>query len=152
MQPLFILVGTFILVLVVARIIKKSWQPYLAGKLGMSIMLVFTASGHFLFPDGMALMLPESIPFRKEIIYATGVIELAAAVGILVPRLQRLTGWVLIIFFISILPANIYAAMHRVNLQTASYDGKGLEYLWFRIPLQILFIAWVYYFVIGKKK
>jgi uncharacterized membrane protein len=152
MQPLFILIGTFILVLVVSRIIKKNWRPYFAGKLAMSVMLVFTASGHFLFPDGMALMLPESIPFRKEIIYATGVIELAAAVGILIPRFQRLTGWLLIIFFISILPANIYAAMHRVNLQTASYDGKGLEYLWFRIPLQILYIEWVYYFVIGKKK
>jgi len=152
MEPLLILIGTFIFGLISLRVVRKSWMPFPAGKLAMSIMLVFTAAGHFLYPEGMALMLPESIPFRKEIIYATGVIELAAAIGILIPRFQRLTGWLLIIFFVSILPANIYAAIHRVNLQTATYDGKGTEYLWFRIPLQILFIAWVYYFVIPKRK
>ena len=92
-------------------------------------------------------MLPEFIPFKKAIIFLTGCIEIAAANGLVIPRLRKLTGWLLIIFFILILPANIYAAIHHVNLETATNDGNGLKYLWFRIPLQVFFIAWVYFFV-----
>jgi uncharacterized membrane protein len=114
-------------------------------------MLLVTAIGHFLYPAGMALMLPDFIPFKKEVIYLTGIIEVAAAIGLLIPRFQKLTAWLLILFFVMILPANIYAAIHHVNLTTATYDGSGLNYLWFRIPLQVLFIAWVYYFAIKNK-
>jgi uncharacterized membrane protein len=118
----------------------------------MSVMLIFTGISHFLFAEGMALMLPGFIPFKKEVIYLTGVIEIAAAAGLLIPRLRKMTAWLLIIFFIAILPANIHAAIHHVNLRTASFDGSGLNYLWFRVPLQILFIGWVYYFGIKKDK
>ena len=69
-----------------------------------------------------------------------------AAIGLLIPRFQRLTSILLILFFIVLLPANIYAAMLRVNLQTANFDGKGPSYLWIRVPLQLVFIGWVWYF------
>lgn len=150
MEPLFILIITFILTLVIVRGIKKRWMYSFAGRLAMSVMLLFTGVGHFMYPDGMALMLPEFIPFKKELIYLTGVIEIAAAAGLLIARLKRLTAWLLIIFFIVILPANINAAIHHVNLKTTAFDGKGPGYLWFRVPLQILFIAWVYYAGIKK--
>ena len=42
------------------------------------------------------------------------------------------------------LPANIYAAIKRVDYQKATFNGSGANYLWFRIPLQILFIVWMY--------
>jgi hypothetical protein len=29
-----------------------------------------------------------------------------------------------------------------------AFDGNGLNYLWFRVPLQILFIVWVYFSLI----
>jgi len=51
-------------------------------------------------------------------------------------------------FFVLILPANIHAAIHHVNLETATNDGNGLNYLWFRIPLQVFYIAWVYFFAV----
>jgi uncharacterized membrane protein len=114
------------------------------------MMLLFTGVSHFLYPEGMALMLPGFIPFKKEVIYLTGVIEIAAAVGLLIPRYRKLTAWLLIIFFLAILPANIHAAINHVNLRTATFDGAGVNYLWFRVPLQIFFIAWVYYFGIKK--
>lgn len=126
--------------------IKHGWKFPLAGRIAMSVMLLLTGIGHFIYPAGMALMLPDFIPFKMELIYFTGLIEIAAAIGLLIPRIQKLTAWLLIIFLISIFPANIYAAIHHVNLQTATYDGSGLSYLWFRVPLQILFIGWVYYF------
>jgi uncharacterized membrane protein len=60
----------------------------------------------------------------------------------------RWTGIALIIFFLLILPANIYAAIKKVDYEKATYEGKGIGYLWFRVPLQIFFIAWVYYFAV----
>jgi uncharacterized membrane protein len=110
----------------------------------MSAMLLFTAVGHFAFTKGMAMMLPPFIPYKTEIVYLTGIIEIAAAVGLLIPNLREITAWLLIAFFVLILPANIYAAVKQIDYQKATFEGNGLTYLWFRVPLQILFIIWTY--------
>lgn len=38
----------------------------------------------------------------------------------------------------------IYGSIKHLDIQKATFDGNGLNYLWFRIPLQILFIVWTY--------
>jgi uncharacterized membrane protein len=146
MKPLIVLIGAFALSLPGIWLLENQWNYTLAGNIGMSAMLMFTAAGHFVFSKGMSGMLPESIPFRKLIIGLTGLIEVAAAIGLLVPSLRHLTAVLLVVFFILVLPANVYAAQKRINYQTGAPDGKGPGYLWFRIPLQVLFISWVAYF------
>jgi uncharacterized membrane protein len=152
METVITLVGTFLVSLIVLRIKYKQYKFALSGRIAMSAMLVLTAVGHFLFTRGMAMMLPDFIPYRIELVYLTGFIELAAAIGLLLPKYSKTTAWLLIIFFIVLLPANIYAAIHHVNLQTAAFDGSGPEYLWFRIPLQLFFITWVYLSAIYPKR
>lgn len=95
-------------------------------------------------------MLPEFIPFKTETVYLTGVIEIIAAIGLFIPNLRVVTAWLLIAFFILILPANIYAAVKHINYQKGTFDGNGLTYLWFRVPLQFFFIVWVYLSAIRK--
>ncbi len=112
----------------------------------MSIMLFFTAMAHFAFNKGMAMMLPPFIPFKKVIVYVTGLIEILAGVGLLVKPYRHTTAVLLVIFFILILPANVYAAIQKVDYEKGNYSGNDLKYLWFRIPLQIFFIEWVWYF------
>ena len=142
MAPLIVLLATF----VVLVLVRRFWAPRalslsLCGRAAMSAMLLLTGSGHFFMTDEMAAMLPHAVPARTEMIYATGVLELLAVVGLLVPATSRLTSWCLIAFFFAVLPANIYAALNRVGV------GKhGPAYLWFRVPLQILFIGWIWYF------
>ena len=114
----------------------------------MSAMLWCTAIAHVVFVEGMSLMLPDLIPYRRELVYFTGLLEVVAAIGILLPRYEKLTGWLLMIFFVCLLPANIYAACVHVNLKEATFDGHGPRYLWYRIPLQICFITWVYFSVV----
>ena len=89
-------------------------------------------------------MIPGPIPYKTGIVYLTGIIEIIAAIGLLVPAFKVPAAWLLILFFIMLLPANIYSAIKHIDYQKASFDGHGLNYLWFRIPLQILFIAWTY--------
>ncbi|NMH88034.1 DoxX family protein [Flavivirga algicola] len=144
MKALFVLIIVFVISLVSVKVINGKYDFVLSGRIAMSVMLLFTALGHFLFPDGMALMVPEIIPFKKEIVYFTAFVEILGAIGLHIPQLRPLTAWLLILFFIIILPANIKASIDHLNYQKATYDGNGLMYLWFRIPLQVLFIIWVY--------
>jgi uncharacterized membrane protein len=152
METEITLLGTFFISLIVLRIRYKEYKFALSGRIAMSAMLVLTAMGHFLFTKGMAMMLSDFIPFKIGIVYFTGILELAVAVGLLIPKIRVITAWLLIVFFVLLLPANIYAAMHHVNLQTATLDGKGPDYLWFRVPLQLAFIGWVYLSAIRPSK
>lgn len=146
MKPLFVLVITFVISLFVFKLTGGAWDYKFSGNLAMAVMLVFTAIGHFVYSKGMEMMLPEFLPFKKFLIYFTGLIEIAAAAGLMLVPLQRITAISLIVFFILILPSNIYASVKKINYQKTTQDGPGLPYLWFRIPLQLLFIGWVYFF------
>jgi uncharacterized membrane protein len=94
----------------------------------------------------MGMMIPAIIPFKTAIVYLTGLIEIAAAVGLLILSVRHITSVLLIIFFMAILPANINAAIHKVDYRKGTNEGNGSKYLWFRIPLQLFFIVWVWYF------
>lgn len=145
MKPLIVLLSVFAISVIAIKILYGIYDFSLSGRIAMSAMLVFTAIGHFVYTRGMAMMLPDVIPWKTTVVYLTGIIEIVAAAGLLIPRFSIITGWLLITFFIIILPANINAAVKLVDYQKGTFEGKGLNYLWFRIPLQILFIVWTYF-------
>jgi uncharacterized membrane protein len=146
MKALLVLFISFAIVLAGVKIFRHDWNFFFAGNAAMSTMLLFTAIGHFAFPKGMAMMMPKYLPFKTVLVYITGIIEIAAAGGLLVVSMRHITAILLILFFIAVLPANIHAAIHKVNFEKGTYTGKGLNYLWFRVPLQLFFIVWVWYF------
>ncbi len=111
---------------------------------GLAVMLVFTASAHFA-PAGvtvmpnradMEAMIPPFVPFPTAVVYATGVLELLGAAGLVKASTRRLAGFGLAAFFVGILPANVYAAVEEVPM-----GGDPATPLWFRIPEQLLYIA-----------
>ena len=99
--------------------------------------------------ESMIQMLPEFIPYKKETVYLTGILEISASIGLLIQRLSKLTSILLIVFFLAILPANIVGSIKQVNFGGMA---KGVSHLYFRIPLQVLFIFWTYYFGIKKNE
>jgi len=151
MLPLFVLLGTFAVSLLVTRYFTKAFDYSLSGRLAMSCMVLLTAIGHFAFPEGMAMMMPDFIPFKRELVYITGIVEISAAIGLVSLRLQQVTAWLLIVFFVLILPANINAASKNIDYQTGTNTGHEVAYLWFRVPLQLFFIGWTYFFGIRLK-
>jgi len=148
MKPLFVLLTVFLISNLVIRQYKDDMDYHLAGKIALAATLLFTSLGHLIYTKGMLLMLPDFIPLKKEMIYVTGLLEVMGAFGLFIPALSRLTGMLLIVFFLLILPTNIYASIKHLNYETATFDGKGPGYLWFRIPFQLLLIGWTYYFVL----
>ncbi|MFT3933804.1 MAG: hypothetical protein QM726_09340 [Chitinophagaceae bacterium] len=145
MKPLIVLLSVFVIALFVLKIMHGEYEPAYAARIAMSVMLMFTAIAHFKFTKGMAMMLPGFIPFKTAMVYLTGVIEILAAIGLQIAGWSVVTAWLLMLFFIIILSANIYAAVQKVDYEKATLEGKGIRYLWFRVPLQILFIVWTYF-------
>ena len=112
------------------------------ARVGLSLFFAFTALGHFVKTEEMAAMLPPSVPYRVELIYLTGIFELMGAAGVWAPRLRRLTGFCLILMLVAVLPANVYAALNRVEF--GGHDA-GPAYLFVRVPFQLFVIWWVYF-------
>lgn len=149
MAPLILLIVCFGITIIVNKfLLKDRLSLSFIGRLTLAIMLIFTGIGHFAKTDLMIDMLPEIIPFKKETVYFTGIIELMASIGLLTQKFAKLTSILLIVFFLAILPANIIGSIKEVELGGMS---KGVSYLYFRIPLQLFLIFWAYYFGIKKQ-
>ena len=88
-------------------------------------MLSFTAMGHFKFRKGMTMMMPDVVPFKKELVTLTGFVEIAGAIGLIIPAIRHITSVLLIIFFICILPANINSAIKKIDYEKGTYDGRA---------------------------
>ena len=146
MKPLFVLLLASGISYLVLRFFLPAVNPKMAGTIGLSVMLLFTSIGHFKFSKGMAKMLPAFVPNRSAIVFGSGILEIGFAIGLLLTATRMVTGWVLILFFLAILPANIYATTQHLNYETGEANGPGLAYLWFRIPFQLLLLGWTYYF------
>ncbi len=117
----------------------SSWRD--AARAGLAIMLVFTASAHFTgIKDDLLAMIPEPFPRSIWLIYLTGVLEIAGAVGLLVPRFQRLAGICLVILLVAMFPANVNAALNGIQLR-----GEPPTPLWLRLPIQALFIGAIWW-------
>ncbi|KEO72660.1 DoxX family protein [Anditalea andensis] len=146
MKPFIVLIGVFAFSMLTTKIGFGQYDVPFSGRMALSAMFLFSAMGHFLFTKGMSLMIPPFVPFKIKIVYWTGILEIAFAIGLLISDYSITSAWGVIIFLIMVLPVNIYASIKQVDYQKATYYGKGLSYLWFRIPLQLLYITWTYIF------
>jgi uncharacterized membrane protein len=120
-----------------------------AGTLGLTLVFCFTGVGHFIETKSMAEMIPPWLPGRVAAVYVTGVLEILLACLVLKPTLRRQIGWVLLAMLILLLPWNIYAAIERVPMGGHAW---GPVYLAIRFPLQLLLMAWTYWFAVRGDK
>jgi uncharacterized membrane protein len=118
-----------------------------AAAIGLALMFVFTGVGHFIQTQPMSQMLPPWVPERVLLIYLTGILEFALAVGFVARTSRRLTGWVAAVMLVVFFPANLYAAINQVPMGGHSW---GPVYLLIRAPLQLAIGLWVYWFTIRR--
>lgn len=109
------------------------------GRFGLTLLLLMTSSAHFANAEQMMLMLPDWVPVRIALIYATGVLEVALATGLWVPGFVRRIGLAIAVMLVVFLPANIYAALNSLPFGGAEI---GPSYLFVRVPYQILLVWW----------
>jgi uncharacterized membrane protein len=116
-----------------------TWRD--SGRWALAVMLLFTASSHFTsMRHDLARMVPGWMPEPMWVIYATGVLEAAGAIGILLRRpLRSVAGICLCVLFVALFPANVKAAQEGLQL-----GGSPATALWLRLPMQVLlgWLAW----------
>ena len=101
----------------------------------------FVATGllHFLRPRMYEAIMPRYLPAHRELVYASGVAEIAGGAGVLHSRTAKPAGWWLIATLIAIFPANVEMALHAERFRKIPRP-----LLWARLPIQGLLIAWVF--------
>ena len=115
----------------------------LAGRMGVCLVFLFAALGHFFKTDSMISMLPPSVPARRAVIYLSGVLEIVFAIAVVSLPNPACVGWMIILYLIAIFPSNVYAATHRIPFGGHS---MGPRYLFVRFPLQLVLLLWAYWF------
>ena len=103
------------------------------------------AVGHIIYNEGMQLYFPSWVPFKKGLVLLTGIYEVLLGIALFSPTKRTVAAKISIVYLLLTLPFNIYAAIHSIDIEEANYSGEGVHYLWFRIPLQIFWIAWSYF-------
>lgn len=145
-----LLTGPLLLGTLLQRLTRQSIASAATlGSFGVCLVFLFTGVGHFIKTEPMAAMLPPFVPAGIPLVLVTGVIELAAAVAVLVPRWRRAIGCGLIVMLLLFLPVNVYAAMNRIGMGGHTW---GPVYLLIRVPLQAILITWIWWFSVRPSK
>jgi uncharacterized membrane protein len=104
---------------------------------------VFVVAGalHFVIPDRYEKIVPRYLPARRQLVYASGVAEIAGGAGLMAPKTRVWAGWWLIATLLAVFPANVEMALHPARYGAGTRAKKLL--LIARLPLQIAFVSWV---------
>jgi uncharacterized membrane protein len=95
---------------------------------------------HFTKTSFYLKIMPPYIPWHLAMVQISGVCEILGGLGLLIPVTRRAAAWGLVALLVAVFPANIYMVTDPVAAGAASMSPV---LLWGRLPLQLLFIAWV---------
>ncbi len=127
----------------VARFVVP-WRD--AARIGLAVMFLFTAASHFSrLKHDLAAMIPPPFTGALWLIYLTGVLEAAGAIGLLTTRWRRAAGLGLMALLVALFPANVYAAVEGVTLR-----GSPATPLWIRAPLQAFWFLALWWSTIAR--
>ena len=93
--------------------------------------------GHFVLTKTFVSVVPPYVPFPLEMVYLTGVCEIAGALALLYKPLRHIAGMCLIALTICVTPVHI-----QMLIEADKYQALGPVVLWGRLIIQPILI-WV---------
>jgi uncharacterized membrane protein len=138
MAPFIMLVGSFLLFRLAGYLgwaFFDDWTTSL--RFAVALMFLLTASAHWgkRRPD-LIRMVPPAFPKPERIVTITGWLEIAGAIGIVIPATAPYAAAGLALLLAAMFPANVHAARQRLTL-----GGKPVTPLIPRTVLQLVFLA-----------
>jgi uncharacterized membrane protein len=109
------------------------------ARAALGVTFITTGALHFLQPRVYRRMMPRYLPAHRELVYASGVAEIAGGAGVLSARTAHPAGWWLIATLLAVFPANVEMAVHAERFKKLPPAA-----LWARLPLQGALIYWVW--------
>jgi len=101
---------------------------------------VFTGVLHFLIPRVYESIVPDALPAKRAIVYASGVAEIAGGAGVMNTRTRRAASLWSIATLVAVFPANVHMALHPEDFPQVP---GGRATLLARLPFQGVFVALV---------
>jgi uncharacterized membrane protein len=106
-----------------------------------AVFFVLAGANHFRDPPFYRKIIPPGLPLPMALVVVSGVCEIAGGIGLLIHPLRAAAGWGLIALLIAVFPANIFMAL---STDPGVRGNFAPWVLWLRLPLQAVFIAWVW--------
>ena len=141
-----------------AALVRRSWVRQLGTSSGRGDLmrqlsigffsLAFSLAGsmHFINPQPFLDIVPSYLPAPGLLVAVSGLAEIAGGVGLLT-RFRQPAGYGLILLLLAVLPANVYMLTDHPFIL-----GKLVPewILLFRLPLQFVLMAWIYWSIRNK--
>jgi uncharacterized membrane protein len=102
---------------------------------------VFMGIMHFVVPRTYESIVPDALPAKRALVYASGVAEIAGGAGVLHSRTRRAASLWSIATLVAVFPANVHMALHPERYPKVP---GGRAALLARLPLQAFAIAWAH--------
>lgn len=93
------------------------------SRLVLAVLYAAVGVVHLKSPDGFLPIMPDWVPSPRAVVLATGVAEIAGAIGLMVPRLRVAAAWGLAAYAVCVFPANIKHAVEGIAI-------NGQEFGW----------------------
>ena len=89
-------------------------------RFGLRLVLVafYLGAGilHLKSPQGFIKIVPSFVPWPAQVVWLTGLAEIAGAIGLMVPRIRKAAGIGLALYAICVFPANINHAINQIDI------------------------------------
>jgi len=103
---------------------------------------VFAGVMHFVKPRWYMRIMPPWAPAHRELVYASGVAEIAGGLATMHPATRRAGSAWSIATLLAVFPANVHMALNAERFEQGVPGGEAA--LWARLPVQLLFLLWAY--------
>jgi uncharacterized membrane protein len=113
------------------------------------VVLFFTIGGvgHFVATDSFVHIVPPWVPFPREVVYLTGVLELLGAIGVCLRRWRRAAGLGLLALTVCVTPANVH-----MWLNPALFPDVSAGFLFWRLPGQLVLLGLIWWSTQGLQR
>jgi uncharacterized membrane protein len=105
---------------------------------------LYAAAGvaHLMVPEALLAITPSWVPFAPQVIFVTGLCELAGAIALVTRPLRRWAGVALAAYAVCVWPANFKHALDGIDLP---YITSSWLYHGPRLAFQPVLIWWALY-------
>jgi uncharacterized membrane protein len=107
----------------------------MAVRVGAAIFWIAAGAMHFVIPRQYEAIVPPSLAkWKRELVVASGIAELAGGLAILPEQTRPVARWWLLATLAAVYPANLHMALHPEQFPKIPPAA-----LWIRLPIQGLF-------------
>jgi uncharacterized membrane protein len=112
---------------------------------------VFAGLMHFVKPRAYERIMPPYLPAHRELVFASGVAEIAGGAALMAPdpALRTAGAWWTVATMAAVFPANVHMALHPERYKDVP-GGKNALYA--RLPFQALFVYWVWKAALSRSR